>query len=250
MIAYGMKKDEIYSKLIGNSIPTYYKWLKQRKENNGVNNNRLIIKLLNDYFTEEELIEFLETHQIEKYKHYNYLLDIEKLVLQPKAKKLLIDEKNLSYSLDVLHLLKALKNRYETIIREHIKEGKPRLDGKYEEIANFHVDEYGAISEGYGYKEFNFYIQDVIFNSPSIISELLEKELTAYALYYIQHALVTIGEKHLEEIILHDYEGILNDIEMKIKYEEKILQDRESERIQMLSEDFYDDDNEEGKIAF
>jgi len=46
-----MKTDELMSKLFGFSIPTYYNWKKE---------NRPIIKLINKYLSNEEIIEFLE----------------------------------------------------------------------------------------------------------------------------------------------------------------------------------------------
>ena len=247
MIVYVMKKEEIYSKLMGNSIPTYYKWLKQRRENNGINSNRLIIKLLNDYFTDDELEEFLTTHKIEKYRHYSNLLEIERHVLKPQAKKILMDKKDFNSSLDVLHLLKALKNRYETLIEEHIKEGKPQLDGKYDEIASHNIDEDGYLCEGYGYKDFNYYIYDTIFNDSSLISKLLKKEIIAHSLYSIQHLIVTIQEKHLEEVILQDYETLVNELEMKINIEKEHLKERQDQ----LAEMYYDEsDDEDDEIIF
>ncbi|AXH12005.1 hypothetical protein [Halarcobacter bivalviorum] len=50
-----MKTDELMSKLFGFSIPTYYNWKKE---------NRPIIKLINKYLENEELIEFLEKDSI------------------------------------------------------------------------------------------------------------------------------------------------------------------------------------------
>jgi hypothetical protein len=50
-----MKLDEVMSKLLGSSIPTYYNWKRE---------NRKIIKLLEKYFSKEDLEEFLETDKI------------------------------------------------------------------------------------------------------------------------------------------------------------------------------------------
>ena len=52
-----MKKDELYSTILGCSVSGFYKWKKQ---------NRLIISLLEKYFTKEDLEEFLERGEIVK----------------------------------------------------------------------------------------------------------------------------------------------------------------------------------------
>ena len=62
-----MKTDELMSKLFGFSIPTYYNWKKE---------NRPIIRLINKYFKNEELIEFLESDEI---FNQDFLLSIENL---------------------------------------------------------------------------------------------------------------------------------------------------------------------------
>ncbi|MCG3699927.1 hypothetical protein L5F42_08780 [Aliarcobacter butzleri] len=61
-----MKTDELMSKLFGFSIPTYYNWKKE---------NRPIIKLINKYFQNEELIEFLETSYVSKYDVSNKIME-------------------------------------------------------------------------------------------------------------------------------------------------------------------------------
>lgn len=50
-----MKTDELMSKIFGFSIPTYYNWKKE---------NRLIISLIDKYFSKDELIEFLYKKEI------------------------------------------------------------------------------------------------------------------------------------------------------------------------------------------
>lgn len=57
-----MKKDELYAKILGTSVATYYNYLKDK---------RLIIKFLNQ-FAVEELEEFANTGQILSLKHYQY----------------------------------------------------------------------------------------------------------------------------------------------------------------------------------
>lgn len=54
-----MKIEDIYKELFGfGSSTTYYTWKKEDK--------RFIIKLLEKYFTKEELKEFLETSEIKR----------------------------------------------------------------------------------------------------------------------------------------------------------------------------------------
>lgn len=50
-----MNKDKLMCKVFGFSSPTYFRWKKE---------NRVIIKLLEKYFTDEELKEFLESGRI------------------------------------------------------------------------------------------------------------------------------------------------------------------------------------------
>ncbi len=54
-----MKKDELYSTILGCSVSGFYKWKKQ---------NRLIISLLEKYFTKEDLEEFLERGEINRFE--------------------------------------------------------------------------------------------------------------------------------------------------------------------------------------
>lgn len=62
-----MKTDELMSKLFGFSIPTYYNWKKE---------NRPIIKLINKYLSNEEVIEFIETDSI---SNQDFFLSIKNL---------------------------------------------------------------------------------------------------------------------------------------------------------------------------
>ncbi|MDD5406978.1 MAG: hypothetical protein PHE73_08590 [Sulfurovaceae bacterium] len=52
-----MKKEDIFSKILDCSVSGFYKWKKQ---------NRLIIKLLEKYFTQKDLEEFIDTGSITK----------------------------------------------------------------------------------------------------------------------------------------------------------------------------------------
>ncbi|WP_415396291.1 hypothetical protein [Sulfurimonas sp. CS5] len=61
-----MKEEEIYVKLFGFGSPTtFYSWKKDPK--------RLAIKLLEKYFTKEDLEEFLETGKINKMENIQHL---------------------------------------------------------------------------------------------------------------------------------------------------------------------------------
>lgn len=59
-----MKYDEIICKLFGFSVPTYYNWKKD---------NRPIIKLIDKYFTANELLEFIDKSEISKYELFSSL---------------------------------------------------------------------------------------------------------------------------------------------------------------------------------
>lgn len=52
-----MKKDELYSTVLGCSVSGFYKWKKS---------DRLIISLLQEYFSDDDLEEFLADGKIQK----------------------------------------------------------------------------------------------------------------------------------------------------------------------------------------
>ena len=64
-----MKKDELYAKILGTSVATYYNYLKE---------GRLVIKFLNQ-FSMEELEEFATTGQILSLKHYRHWKTVPKI---------------------------------------------------------------------------------------------------------------------------------------------------------------------------
>lgn len=64
-----MKKDELFSKLFEFSIPSYYNWKKE---------NRPIIKLLEKYFSNEDLEEFLEKDKIHKFDLFDKYMEEKK----------------------------------------------------------------------------------------------------------------------------------------------------------------------------
>ncbi len=61
------RREEIVSAILGCSVPTYYKWQKEE---------RPIIQLLNGYFSNADLIEFLDTNQISSLTTTNHMLFI------------------------------------------------------------------------------------------------------------------------------------------------------------------------------
>jgi len=61
-----MKYDEVISSVLSCSVSGFYKWKKQ---------NRPIIKLLEKYFTKEELEEFLQTEKIDKLENINLFFE-------------------------------------------------------------------------------------------------------------------------------------------------------------------------------
>ena len=220
-----MKKDELYSKLMGNSIPTYYKWLKQRRSNNGMNNKRLILKLLDDYFTHDELTEYINTHTIKKFDKHNYLFEMEISTLLPQAKNILIKSGDFFTALDVLDILKKLKNRYVSLQEEHRISGDSRLEGKFEEIGDHEIDEYVYLCGAVEYKKFNIYIVDIIFNNASLVEEYTDRKLSPFNIYHIQNTILEISKKHLEEVILNHFKTIHNDFTLSLERKEKLEQE-------------------------
>ena len=99
-----MKEREIYMKLFDVSINTYYNWKKE---------NRPIIILLEKYFTNDDLKEFLETEKVSKF-------DMLEKVIEEKNKKVEIYLKyfsttnnelmNMSHYKIVIEYLKTLIN--------------------------------------------------------------------------------------------------------------------------------------------
>lgn len=81
-----MKKEDIYSKILDCSVSGFYKWKKQ---------NRLIIKLLEKYFTQKDLEEFIDTGSVTKLEaleglsieDVKFILDNKEIVEQIKTLK-------------------------------------------------------------------------------------------------------------------------------------------------------------------
>lgn len=81
-----MKKEDIYSKILDCSVSGFYKWKKQ---------NRLIIKLLEKYFTQKDLEEFIDTGSVTKLEaleglsieDVQFVLDNKEIVEQIKTLK-------------------------------------------------------------------------------------------------------------------------------------------------------------------
>jgi len=68
-----MREDDIYVKLFGfGSNTTYYTWKKDPK--------RVVFKLLDKYFTNNELIEFINTGQIKRLEKTKYDLKFQKII--------------------------------------------------------------------------------------------------------------------------------------------------------------------------
>lgn len=74
-----MKKDEIFSDILGCSVSGFYKWKKQ---------NRRIIDLLENYFSLQDLNEFINTGKISKFELIKDI-DLEELEYLFKNKELI-----------------------------------------------------------------------------------------------------------------------------------------------------------------
>jgi len=83
-----MKKDELYSAILGCSVSGYYKWKKQ---------NRLIIGLLQKYFTDSDLLEWVENQRIIKFE---LIKDLEMILMGSKLDYLKFINENLVLDLN------------------------------------------------------------------------------------------------------------------------------------------------------
>lgn len=85
-----MKKEDIYSKILDCSVSGFYKWKKQ---------NRLIIKLLEKYFTQKDLEEFIDTGSVTKLEaleglsieDVKFILENKEIVEQIKTLKAVLN---------------------------------------------------------------------------------------------------------------------------------------------------------------
>jgi hypothetical protein len=78
-----MKRDELYSTILGCSVSGFYKWKKQ---------NRLIISLLQEYFSDSDLLEWVKNQKITKLE---LIKDFEMILLGSKIDYLKFINENL-----------------------------------------------------------------------------------------------------------------------------------------------------------
>jgi hypothetical protein len=78
-----MKRDELYSTILGCSVSGFYKWKKQ---------NRLIISLLQEYFSDSDLLEWVKDQKITKLE---LIKDFEMILLGSKIDYLKFISENL-----------------------------------------------------------------------------------------------------------------------------------------------------------
>ena len=71
-----MKKDEIYMQLFSFSRPTYYKWKREKIP---------AIELIQNYFNDEELLEFLEHGKVRRLEKSLVDTDISDLIIHDQA---------------------------------------------------------------------------------------------------------------------------------------------------------------------
>ena len=67
---HNMKKEELFSKILGCGVTTYYNWKRE--------DNRPILKLIEEYFTDEDIKEFLANEKISKWEFLKHTYDEEK----------------------------------------------------------------------------------------------------------------------------------------------------------------------------
>ena len=82
-----MKKDELYSTILGCSVSGFYKWKKQ---------NRLIISLLQEYFSDSDLLEWVKDQKITKLE---LVKDFEMILFGSKLDYIKFVNENLVLSL-------------------------------------------------------------------------------------------------------------------------------------------------------
>jgi len=83
-----MKRDELYSTILGCSVSGFYKWKKQ---------NRLIISLLQEYFSDSDLLEWVKKQKITKLE---LVKDFEMILLGSKIDYLKFVNENLVLDLE------------------------------------------------------------------------------------------------------------------------------------------------------
>jgi len=90
---------------MGFSKPTYYSWIKEK------DSKRLVMGLLEKYFTAEELEEFINTKKIEKFEKHHTLLRIEDEVVMPMINKILNSVKP-EIATYALTIIKGMEEKY------------------------------------------------------------------------------------------------------------------------------------------
>lgn len=117
-----MKKEDIFTKLFQFSIPTFYNWQREK---------RPIIKLLEKYFTKDDLEEFLQTGKIQKFEENIFCETIEKEVINKCTGVLLrLFAPNVNISIDfemfedpansLLAFLEKHENKIKSMLNEEI----------------------------------------------------------------------------------------------------------------------------------
>lgn len=192
MIVFFMKKDEIYSKLIGNSIPTYYKW---RQEHSKDINKRLILKLLNDYFSDDELEEFTSSKKIRRLEEINELTKLKNNSIKV-INKILYDLPACASSF-IIRLLKEEEKQYFSLLNDF---------NKFKEVYNGYSNKHS--NEGFTYLIKEEDIDKLDLNEPIDFESYLIKKIGQVELYpktsnhYLcsfkaQQAMMDLLSKHL-----------------------------------------------------
>ena len=108
---------KLITKLFGFSEPTFYAWVKEKKD------KRKILNLIEKYFSSDDLAEFLETGSIDKYEKMiereELMEKYEKDVVLPKIEKIIKKESTFKYALKIITFLyseyKKLQNANEAL---------------------------------------------------------------------------------------------------------------------------------------
>jgi len=225
---------KVVSELFGFSERTYQSWRTDHNENK---KEHPIIDLIEKYFSEEEVREFLKDRKIEKYEYVEYLYTLEKEKFLKMAEAILYNSSVTAKF--VLKLIQKYEQRYYHLKKKHIEAEKK------EQCHIYYVE---AIEEEYieileyptGYLTLDKYLTSIIFN-PNKLSEILGKNLFAKSLFDLQSAIQEISKENLVPVIKKNMDYLLEKSET-YKSESELWDEYEEEQNERATQ--YRDDIE------
>jgi len=183
---------KVASDLFGFSERTFQSW---RTDHNESKKEHPIIDLIEKYFTEKEIQEFLQNKKIEKYEYIEYLATLEKEKLLKMAEKILADYSETAKF--ILKVIQKYEQRYYHLKKKHIEaEKKEQYYIRYGDNEEFNE----ILKYPEGYLKVDKYLTSIIFN-PEKLSELLGKKLLPRSLFDLQSAIQEISNEKLVPVI-------------------------------------------------